>query len=121
MSDAFYIDIRDNTVDPLLVEFGTTYTVVTPGTFDKRTLRTSDPTTRSVIGLVSNGSFANDLLQGEGAVKQWTSQRVLLLSSAADVARNERIVVDGVEHSLENVEEIKPANVNVLYILDLER
>lgn len=121
MSDAFYIDIRDNTVVPLLTEFGTTFSVVTPGTYDARTLRTSEPTTRTVTGLVSDGSFVNQLVQSEGANKQWTSQRILLLTPDADVDRNEKIIVDGLEHSLSNVETIKPANINVLYILDLSK
>ncbi len=121
MSDAFYIDIRDNTVDPLIAEFGTTYTVVTPGTYDKFSMTTGVETRRDVLGLVSDGSFVNSLVNSEGANNQWVSQRVLLLTASAAVTVNEKIIVDAVEHDLSKVEKIQPANVNVLYVLDLSR
>lgn len=120
MSDAFYIDIRDNTVIPLLTEFGTTYNVVTPGAVDNTDYSQQPDTQTPVIGLISDGSFVNNLLESEGAIRQWTSQRILLLVPDAAVERGVKIIVDGMEHDLSKLEKIQPANINVLYILDLE-
>lgn len=120
MSDAFYIDIRDNTVIPLLAEYGQPYNVVIGGKQDPATLTVSPPSLHPVMGLISDGQFVNSLVQPEGAGKQWLSNRMLLLIPDPIVEQASSVLIDGKEHDLKSVKRIQPAAVNVLYILDLE-
>jgi hypothetical protein len=124
MSDQFYLELLVD-VNSVIDEFGTTYQVKSPAQYSEETMSTTPGTVRSVIGLVSDQSVLSNFASvgvsaGIEATSQiWVSKKVLLLKASANVLFNETITVDGKEYPLSKVEKIKPANVNLLYILDL--
>lgn len=121
MSDQFYLDLIEE-INPIIDEFGTTYTIHTPGTYDEATLTTSAPTTRTAVGLVADSQTLNGLglsSPSDAQTLQWTNTRNLLLQASANIQPGESVTVDGKVHELNNAQTIKPANIVVLYILDL--
>lgn len=125
-SDAFYIEVRDEAT-AVIKEFGTNYNIrKTGGTFDPATLTTGPKgATRSVTGLVADGQFAFNLYSQIYAVSEtsamWIGKRNLLLTFDAAPAIDEEIQVDGVWFNLGRIEPVKPAEIVVIYILDVTR
>lgn len=123
-SDAFYQDLLTNTVIPLINEYGTAYSVISPVVTDPETLEPSTPETNFVQGLVTDSNYLNGFVGNisdvSGGVKQWKSSQVLILLPDPAVIRNASVSVNGKTHSLTNINELKPANVLVLYTLELE-
>ena len=127
MSDAFYIEIRDDTVIPLLDEFGTTYTVRAQGVYNPDTGSNAPTTTRQVQGVVADQTMTMGLAASIGNTVQevggttWIGRKNLLLSPTANLLPNEEVEVDGKWYPVSVINELKPANIIVLYILDLTR
>lgn len=117
-SDAFYQDIVVE-VDSVIDELGTSYTVRSPGTYEEATLATSIGGTRSVSGLVADKKTTLNLTAGDGPT--WVAEKTLILKAAASPAPGEEILVDGDWFPLSKVVPIKPADVTVVYMLDVTR
>lgn len=116
----FYSDLVAETVIPLLEEFGTSFTVRTPQTYDPATADVSgDQTTRTVTGIVDkNFNIRQIFAESSGS---WLSTKMLILSPLANILPNEEIQVDGLWTSCENIETLKPADTVLLYMLDITR
>lgn len=123
-SDDFYNNIVSK-IAPLFAQFGTTYTIRTPGTYDEDELETLPSTTRSVEGLIADQQIASTLGAIAFPVTQtsagWIGKKNLILKSDTDPQAGEEILVDGQWFPLSKVNTIKPAEVVVLYILDVSR
>ena len=117
-SDAFYIEIRDE-VDAVLDELGTTYTVRTPGEYDPDELETGAGSTRTVGGLVADQQTVVQLVGDQGA--NWIGKKTLILKASSAPKTNEEVQVDGNWFPLSKLVPIKPADIIVVYMLDVTR
>ena len=115
-SDAFYNELLAD-VNETLEEFGTEYTVRSPGVYDGTELESTPSTNRKVTGLVSTGNEMH-ILAGESG---WVSTKTLLLTAGAAPKAGEEVQVDGKWFPLSKLTAIKPADVVVLYMLDVAR
>lgn len=123
VSDAFYNDIKLE-VDALLADLGTTYSVRGQGSYDPATLSTEPAAApRAVVGLVASEAASFNLGAQIFAVAatsaNWANKKTLLLTAAANPAPKEEIQVDGQWFPLSKVVPIKPADVVLLYMLDV--
>ncbi|QDP52361.1 MAG: hypothetical protein Unbinned4162contig1001_61 [Prokaryotic dsDNA virus sp.] len=119
-SDAFYNEIVAE-VDAVLLELGKSYDVMGEGVYNNTTLTTTDGPVRPVTGLVADQQTSLQIgaISGNTGDYSWLGAKNLLLSPSANPQPDERINVDGVWYELNNIVEIKPADVAVLYILDI--
>jgi len=118
VSDTFYNEIVSE-VDSVLDQFGTNFTVRAQGTYDEDTLENSDGATRSVTGVIATQQVVNSI----GAIisEGWTGRKSLILKASAAPAPGEEIQVDSEWFPLSKVIPIKPADVVVVYMLDVSR
>lgn len=117
-SDPFYNELVNETVIPVIEEFGAEFTIRSPGQYDEATLTTGAESQRTAFGLVATGQIAAAMRE---AGVEITSTRNLLLVPSANVQPEDEVFVDGKWFPFTNVESIKPADIIVLYILDLTR
>lgn len=117
-SDAFYNEIVAELV-PVFDELGTSYTVRTPDTYDEDELETVPGATRSVVGLVADQQTVMQLA-GEGGAT-WVATKTLVLRQDAAPLPGEEIQVDSKWFPLSKVVPVKPAEVTVVYLLDVSR
>ena len=123
-SDAFYIEIREE-VDGVLAELGTEYSVRGPGQYDPSTLKRGKEAARTVVGLVADQKVAHSLGSMAFPITEtsafWKASKSLILKADSDPKPEEEVFVDGQWHSLSMARPIKPADVVVVYMLDLSR
>lgn len=123
-SDAFYIELRDETVIPLLEEFGTTYTVRADSTYDPSTGDTTLGATRTVKGVIADESMTKGLLVNAGAEASentWIGRKNALLDPTVAFAPNEEIQINGQWYPSSKVQPLQPGDIIVMYIVDLTR
>jgi len=124
LSDAFYNELVPE-VDGIIDELGTTYTIETPGAYNEDTLKNDSPTSRQVGGLVADQtvaiSVANMAGSGLSSDATWMGKKVLILKASAAPKPTESVKIDGSLYPLSKVTEIKPADVTVVYMLDITR
>ena len=123
-SDAFYQEVLVD-VNAVLDEFGTSYTVRAQGTYDDDELEIVEGATRSVVGLVATqndksalGIIAFPVTETSAG---WVGTKNLLLKADAAPQPGEEVQVDGKWYPLSKLVPIKPADIIVLYILDVTR
>lgn len=125
-SDSFYIKIRDK-VTGVIQKYGTSYQVRTAGgEYDPSTMTTGSPgAPRSVVGIVADQEFVYNLgsqiYPVSGASAASIGKKNLILTSTANPVLNEEVLVDGKWYSLVKAKPIKPADIVVIYILDLTK
>lgn len=120
-SDPFYQEIKLE-VDAVLAELGTQYTVRTPGVYDPVELETSVGSTRLVTGLVGDQMvFELSASLGLNRSERWDAKKTLILSADALPAEKEEVLVNGQWFPLSKVTPIKPADITVVYLLDVSR
>jgi len=117
-SDAFYQEIATE-VDGVLVELGTSYSVRGPAVYDETTLTRGKGSSRTVIGLVAEQAVAANML-GD-AMSTWTARKSLILQASSLPQPEEEVLVDGNWFSLSEVKPIRPADITVVYMLDVTR
>lgn len=117
-SDAFYKQVIAD-IAPVFTELGTTYTVSTPGAYDELTLTTAPATTRNVVGLVADQQTAVEFAGLAGAT--WVATKTLILTADANPRQGEEITVDGRTYPLDKIVPIKPADIVVIYMLDVSK
>lgn len=117
-SDAFYNGIITE-VNAVIDEFGTSYTVQAEGTYDEDELEPTAGATRSVDGLVADQQTVLQLAGEAGAT--WVATRTLILKASSAPLPGEQILVDAKYFPLSNVVPIKPADIVVVYLLDISR
>lgn len=123
-SDAFYNEIKVE-VDELLAELGTTYNVRSEGAYDTDLLTTSPGATRTVTGIVANQQFVNSVSAilfpvGEASAT-WIAKKTLILTAESSPLPGEDVQVDGDWFPLAKSVPIKPADVVVVFMLDVTR
>lgn len=124
-SDAFYQEIAEE-VDAVLVELGTSYSVRGPAVYDETTLTRGKGTSRTVVGLVADQEVAINML-GSGtdmrgdAMSAWTATKSLILQASSNPLPEEEVLVDGQWYPLSMAKPIKPAEITVVYMLDISR
>ncbi len=124
-SDEFYLELIQEII-PVIEEFGTAYQVrsVSSGVLNPDTL-TAGPAgaPREVLGLVDTAQSQFNLASQIYAVGESSAIKIgrksLILLPDANPTTSEEILVDGKWFSLGKVEPIKPADVVVLYMLDV--
>lgn len=118
-SDAFYNELLPE-INDVIDEFGTTFVVNTPGAYNKNDMSVAPDTTREVAGIIADQNFQVPL-GGAGVEVSWASKKQVLFKAEANLQENESVIVDGVEHPVTKVDTIKPANVVLLYMLDITK
>lgn len=117
-SDAFYTEIRDE-VDTVLDELGTTYSVRSPGEYDPDELETGVGSSRTVSGLVADQQTAAQFAGNQSA--NWIGKKTLILKASSAPKTDEEVQVDGDWFPLSKLVPIKPADITVVYMLDVTR
>lgn len=115
-SDAFYIDLK-NEVDIVLADFGTLYYTRGQSTYDPDTMQSTPAVTKTVSGLVANQQQVSGTIGDVG--NTWVATKTLILSASSDIESGEEVQVDGRWFSLAKLEPIKPADIVVVYLLDI--
>ena len=121
-SDPFYQEIRVE-VGSVLDELGADFTIRERGTYDSDTLETAPANTRIVAGVVADQELAHSLASSGGAAVDlaWIGKKMLLLKADADPKSTEDIFVAGRWYSMDKIKAVKPADIIVLYMLDLSK
>lgn len=125
-SDAFYKELLPE-ITAALNDYGKAYQVRSKGLMNEETRLVAPGVTRSVQGLVSDGSIVSNIGsvgQNSGLEAnrvQWVGKKVILLAPNLKPNKTDEINVDGVWLSLSKIVELKPANIVLLYILDLTK
>jgi hypothetical protein len=117
-SDAFYNALKIK-VDTILAQFGTTFTIRSPGSYDADELEAVAGSTRSATGVVADQNFKHII--GAIATGEWIGKRMLILEADAAPQAGEEVQVDSEWYPLSQVNPIKPADVIVVYLLDVTR
>lgn len=124
VSDEFYLEIVDELVS-IFDELGTTYQVRTPGAYDSDELEVVAGAPRVVVGLVATQQVSNALAAIAFPVTEasagWIAKKSLILRSDASPVAGEEVYVDGEWFPLSKVTPIKPAEIVVVYMLDITR
>lgn len=120
-SDDFYNELIPE-INEVLDELGTTYQVRGKSAFDSDTLTTIPGASRTVVGLVADQATTSSIggFVPESALA-WIGKKNLLLKASAAPQPGEEILVEGNWFPLAKISPIKPADVVVLYILDVTR
>lgn len=123
-SDSFYQELITE-VNDVIDEFGTSYTVRAPGTYDSDELETTVGPTRQVDGIVADQKFSNSMFNTSLAMNEerltWVAKKSLILKADANPLAGEEILVDGKWFPLAKLSPIKPADVVVVYMLDVSK
>jgi len=123
-SDSFYLEIQEE-VKTVLAELGTTYKIRGEGVYNSDTLETTDGAIRTVEGLVATEQNINSLGNAVVPVNVLASAQVgkktLILSPDAVPLPGEEVQVDGDWFSLSKIIPIKPADIIVVYMLDIAK
>lgn len=117
-SDSFYIEIRDE-VDTIIAELGTTFTVRKPGEYNPEQLETGPGSSRTVEGLIADQQIVAQITGDQGS--DWIGRKTLIMKANVDPKTDEEIQVDGDWFSFSKVVSIKPADIVVVYMLDVTR
>lgn len=122
-SDQFYNELIPEVISAL-TNYGTEFQVRSKGVYNSETMQTGTGSIKTVLGLISDGSIVSNMGNNTGldaSRMNWVGKRVLLLSPSLKADKTDEVNVDGVWHSLTKINELKPANVVLLYILDLTK
>ncbi|QQM14074.1 hypothetical protein pVco14_024 [Vibrio phage pVco-14] len=122
-SDAFYNGIIAK-IAPVFEKLGTSFAVRAPAQFNEETLSKTPGQTRSVAGIVADQQTTLELTgqawRGmDGG--EWVATKSLILPANAKPLPSEEIQVDGKWFSLSKVVAVKPADVTVIYLLDVSK
>ena len=117
-SDSFYLEVKAE-VDTVLDELGTSYQVRGQGAYDPDELESVPAAPRAVSGLVADQQTVLQLAGEAGAT--WVATRTLILKADAAPQEGEEIQVDGKWYPLSKLVPIKPAEITVVYLLDVSR
>lgn len=123
-SDEFYQEILIE-VNAVIDELGTQFNVRRDGVYDSDTLTTGAPTSRSVDGVIVDNTQATAIAGSFNVIDatslSWIGKKMLLLKASAAPEPKEEIEVDGAWYPLDRLVTIKPADVVLLYMLDVSR
>lgn len=123
-SDAFYLEVLTE-VNEVINELGTTYSVRGIGVYDPNELEAVPVAPRVVTGLIADQTVTNSFATNYGAPlaagASWIGRKNLILRADANPQPNEEVLVDGKWYPLSNNNPIQPADILLLYILDVTR
>ncbi|UZT28683.1 hypothetical protein pD_gene0076 [Vibrio phage 033B] len=118
-SDAFYLELQAEATE-VIIEHGKEFDIYAEGTFDpEEGEETSPGPTRRVWGLVADQQTAMAMADGSGM--QWVAKKSLIVVHSASPKEGEEVEVDGKRFPMSALEPVKPANIVVIYMLDLTR
>ena len=89
------------------------------GDYNPGSMTTPDGTSRAVWGLVADEQTILQIAGSTGGT--WTATKTLVMRNDADPLPGESIEVDGDWFPLSNVVPIKPADVTVVYLMDVSK
>lgn len=115
-SDTFYIEVKKE-VDAVLAEFGTQFYTRGVAVYDPETMETTAAVTKTVTGIVANQQQVIDMAGQLGST--WTALKTLILEADSETLKGEEVKVDGRWFSLSKIVAIKPADIVVVYLLDI--
>ena len=116
-SDSLYIKFRAK-ADELLRRFGTQFDIVSQGYYDEETLTSVEGETTTAWGVLTNDKAVLQTIAGDTG-GTWTATKTLILSAERDYLPTDQVKVEGRNYSLSNLETIKPADITVVYLLDV--
>lgn len=123
-SDEFYQEILIE-VNAVIDELGTQFNVRRDGVYDSDTLTTGAPISQSVDGVIVDNTQATAIAGSFNVIDatslSWIGKKMLLLKASASPQPKEEIEVDGAWYPLDRLVTIKPADVVLLYMLDVSR
>jgi len=114
-SDAFYQGVIAD-IAPVFTALGRAFTVRGKATPSPATLTTTPGQGRSVTGIVADQQTARSMALG---VVSWEATKTLILSHDANPQPGETIEVDGRWFEMDKLVAIKPADIVVVYMLDV--
>ncbi|CAM0069691.1 hypothetical protein VPHK251G3_0018 [Vibrio phage K251 g3] len=122
-SDAFYNGIVAK-IAPIFDKLGTTFAVRAPARFNAETLTNTLGAPRNTVGVVADQQTTQELTgqawRGMDS-GEWVAAKTLILPASANPQPDEEIQVDGKWYSLSKVKAIKPADVTIVYMLDVSK
>lgn len=119
-NDLFYQNLAEE-VNEVIGEYGKTFIFRRVGAYNHDTLQTLPPTEFTSAGVLASRKDAVQLVSSAGNVPQLISSSYLILSGLVPVERTDVVMINGKPHSCSKIEEVKPADVVVCYMLGLEQ
>lgn len=117
-SDAFYNGIVSE-LTSVFSELGASYAIRTIGVYDQDEMDVTTGASRGVVGLVADQQTVLQIAGEAGGT--WTATKTLILTADAVPLPGEEVQVDGKWFPLSKVVPIKPADVVVIYMLDISK
>lgn len=119
-SDAFYQEIVAE-VNAVLEELGTTYSVRGHTEYDPDQLERVAAPPRTVVGLVADQEMAVSMVGTGDGGPTWIGKKTLIMRADANPRPEEEVEVDGKWYPLTKAKAIQPADVVVVYMLDVSK
>jgi len=120
---AFYEDLRDNTVIPLLNKFGKPVEIQqkSAGVFDPVSGTYSTSTYEKLDnGIAVQTNYKNSEVDGKTII-QGDKKLIMLTNNNNEIAVNDRIIMESITWNIMSIDEVKPADVRVLYKLQIRK
>lgn len=117
-STEFYQSLLTD-IDGIFDELGTQFIVESDGVFDPDTLTKSQGINRTVDGIIIDNT--TELTIDGVDLSFWENKKILIGKSNSNFQTNEKVNIDGEWFPLNKMSIIKPADVILLYIVDLTR
>lgn len=117
-SDPLYQTIVDSIIS-VFDDFGTEYVIRGAGIYNPESLLVTGSSTRNVKGLVADQQ--SSLLLASKGSGTWTATKTLLLRADSAPVAGEEIQVDSDWFALSKIVAIKPADVIIVYMLDVTK
>jgi len=113
-SDAFYNNLL-GTVDTLIIRFGKTFNIRKRGGYDPATRTVGGSVSRTTEGVVIDAMAMREINNLDG----WHAEKTLILRASSAMDSEDEVEVDGRWFPAEKMMPIKPADVTMLYMVDV--
>jgi hypothetical protein len=114
-SDSFYNELKEDVLQ-IAKDYGAEFNVQGAGVTDLSTQTMQEGSIRKVWGIITDSKVQE--LTGMNSVI-WEARKTLIMPYTAEPKNGEQVIVDGIKYPLNKVTTIKPAEVIVVYLLDV--
>ncbi len=116
ISDNFYLEVIAD-IQSVFTDLGKTYQVRGIGAVNALEGTVTTTAERTVNGVVADSQFMSAMLGNTFG----TNKKYLVFDYQSNPLSNEEVQVDGFWIPLVNIEEVKPADIVVAYMLDISK